>query len=95
MLPGDLVWIADRSELGTIRDEIVPRLYEETPSDTFRRNRRDIIHFPTEDVSPTTPDSHEPDSEMTSDDQSQSEGGFPSPPTHSLRTNSQVGRISQ
>ena len=32
-LPGDLVWIPDRREQGTVLDEIAPRLYEvDTPS---------------------------------------------------------------
>ena len=31
---------------GTVRNEIAPRSHEvETPSGTFRRNRRDIIHL--------------------------------------------------
>ena len=57
---------------------------------TFRRNRKDtcIIHFNAEDISSTTPVSHESDSEKPSDDQSQSGGGLPSPPTHSLQRSS-------
>ena len=75
-LPGDLIWIPDRREQGTVGDEIAPWPYEvETPSSTFRRNRRDIIHLLAEDISPTTPESHKSDSETTSDSQSQSEGG--------------------
>ena len=46
-LTGDLVWIPDRREQGTIGDEIAPQSHDvETPSGTFRRNRRDIIHLP-------------------------------------------------
>ena len=50
-LPGDLVWIPDRREQGTVGDEMTPQSYiVETPSSTFRRNRGDIIHLPTEDI---------------------------------------------
>ena len=88
-LLGDLVWIPDRREQGTVGNEIAPQSYEvETPSGVFRRNRRDIIHLPTEDVSPTRPESHDSDSdETTSEDRSQSGesgGGLSSPLTHSL-----------
>ena len=54
-----------------------------TPSGTFKRNGRDIIHL-------TAADIHNSDSEMTSDDQSPSVGGSPLPPTHSLWRNSHV-----
>ena len=94
-LPGDLVWVPDRREQGTVGGEIAPRSYEvETPSSTFRRNRRDIIHLPAEDISPTRLESHDSDSdETTSEDGSQSGesgGGLPSPLTHSLRWSSRV-----
>ena len=56
----------------------------------FRRNRRDIIHLFTEDISPGRPESYDSDSETTSDDQSQSGGGSPSTPTHSLWRSSRV-----
>ena len=87
--PGDLVWIPNRREQGTVGDEIAPRSYEvETPSGTFRRNRRDKIHLPAEDISATRPESHDPDSdETTSEDWSQSGdsgGGLLTPLTHSL-----------
>ena len=94
-LPGDLVWIPDRREQGTVGDEIAPRSYKvETPSGTYRRNRRDIIRLPAEDISPGRSESHDSDSDETmSDDRSQSGesgGGLPSPPTHSLRRSSRV-----
>ena len=65
-LPGDMVWIPDRRDQGTVGDEMAPRSYEvETPSSTFRRNRRDIIHFLTEDtcISPRRPEGQDFDSE--------------------------------
>ena len=81
--PGDLGWIPDRGERGTIGDEIVPRWYQvETPSSTFRRNGRDVIHLPAEDIFPRRPESHESDSEIIYEDQSLSGGGLPSPPIH-------------
>ena len=84
-LPEDLVWIPDRREQGTIGDEIAQWSHEvETSSGTFRRNRRDIIHLPVEVISPTRPESHESDSETTSEDQLQSGGELPSSPTHDL-----------
>ena len=94
-LTGDPVWIPDRREQGTVVDEIAPRSYEvETLSSAFRRDRRDIIHLPTEDISPTRLESHNPDSdETTSEDESQSGesgGGLPSTPTLSLRRSSCV-----
>ena len=94
-LPGNLVWIPDRKEQGTVGDEIAPRSYEvETSSGTFRRSRRDIIHFPAEDILTGRPESHGSDSEeMTSEDRPQSGesgGGLPSPPTHSLQWSSHV-----
>ena len=94
-LSGDLVWIPDRREQGTIGDEIAPRSYKvETPSGTYRRNRRDIIRLPAEDISPGRPESHDSDSDETmSDDRSQSGEsgrGLPSPLTHSLRQSSRV-----
>ena len=80
--------IPDRREQGTVGDEIAPRSYEvDTPISTFRRNRRDIFHLPTEDISPERPESHEYDSETTSDDKShsgESGGRLLSPSTHSL-----------
>ena len=98
-LPGDLLWIPDRKEKGTVGDEIAPRSYEvETPSST-RRNRRDIIRLPAEDISPGRPESHDFDSNETmSDDRSrlrESGGGFPSPPTHSLWWSSRVTYMLQ
>ena len=53
---------------------MAPRSYEvETPSGMFRKNRRDIIHLPAEDISPERPESHDSDShEMTSEDRLQS-----------------------
>ena len=57
-LPGDLVWIPGKS-CRTVGDEIAPLSYEvKTPSGTFRRNRRDIIHLPAENISPTRSESH-------------------------------------
>ena len=44
-LPGDLVWVSDRREQGTVGDEIAPRCEVETPFGTFRRNRRDRFHL--------------------------------------------------
>ena len=84
----------DRREQGTIGDEIAPWSYKvETPSSTFRKNRRNIIRLPVEDILPTRPGSHDSDSDkITSDDKSQSGesgGGLPSPP-HSFRQNSRV-----
>ena len=59
-LTGDLVWIPDRRKHGTIRGEVTPRSYEvETPIGMFRRNRRDIIRLPAENISPTRPKSHD------------------------------------
>ena len=91
-LPGDLLWIPDRKEQANVGDEIAPWSYMykvKTPSGLFRKNRRGIIHLPTEDISPESPESHDSDSDETmSDDKSQSEesgGGLPSPPTHSLQ----------
>ena len=71
---------------GTIKDEIAPWSYEvETPSGVFRRNRRDIIHLPIEDLLPTRPESHDLESDKTtSENRSQSGGGLPSPPTYSF-----------
>ena len=58
-LPGDLVCLPDMREQVIVGDEIAPRSYEvETSSSTFRRNRRDIIRLPSEDISPTRPKSH-------------------------------------
>ena len=70
---GDLACIPDMREQGTIGNEIAPWSYEvETPAVQcmFKRNWRYIIHLPAEDISSTTPDleSHESNSEMTSDD---------------------------
>ena len=85
-LPGDLVWIPDRREQATVRDEMAPRSCEmEIPSGAFRRYKRDIVHLSGENISPgrTELDS---DSETTSEGQShsgESGGGLPSPPTHS------------
>ena len=40
-LPGDLVWVPDRREQGTVGDETVPRSYEmETPSGTYNSSSR-------------------------------------------------------
>ena len=94
-LSGDQVWIPDKREQGTIGDEMAPQSYEvETPSSTFRINRRGIIHLPAEDISPGIPESHNSDSEeTTSEDRSQSgelKGELLSPPTHSLCWNSRV-----
>ena len=91
-LPRDLVWIPDSTEQRTVRDEITPRSYEvETPSCTFRRNRRDIIHLLVEDILPQRPESHDYESkEMTSEDRTQSGGGFLSPLTHCRRWSSHV-----
>ena len=50
-LPGDLVWVSDGREQGTVGDEIAPRSYEvETSSDTFRRKKRDTIHLLTDNT---------------------------------------------
>ena len=50
-LQGDLVWIPDRNESGTVRDQVGPRSHRvETPTGEFRRNRRDIIPIPREEV---------------------------------------------
>ena len=58
-LPGDLVWMPDRREQGTVGNEIVPQSYEvETRRVTFRRSRRDIICLPPEDISPGRPKSN-------------------------------------
>ena len=68
-LPGDLVWIPYRREWQTVGDEIVPQSYEvEIPSGTFRRNRRDIICFLADDISPRRSEGRDSDSETTSDD---------------------------
>ena len=50
-LQGDLVWIPDRNERGTIGDQVGPRSYQvETPTGNFRRNRKDIIPIPRDEV---------------------------------------------
>ena len=50
-LQGDLVWIPDRNERGTVGDQVGPRSYRvETPTGEFRRNRRDVIPIPREEV---------------------------------------------
>jgi transposase InsO family protein len=44
---GDLVWLSDRKERGTVGEQIGPRSYEvETPSGSFRRNRRSLVTLP-------------------------------------------------
>ena len=59
-LPGVLVFVPDRRGEGTIGVESAPRSYEvETPSGTFRRVRRDIVHLPAEDNSPRRPESQD------------------------------------
>ena len=51
VLPGNLARIPDRSERGTVRVQAGPRSYRvHTPSGNFRRNRRDIISIPGEEV---------------------------------------------
>ena len=38
--PGNLVWISDRKEQGTVGGEVAPRSYEvETPSGTFMQDK--------------------------------------------------------
>ena len=74
---------------------MAPWSYEvETPSSMFMRSRRDRIHFPSGDISPGSPASHNSDSEeTTSEDRSQSGesgGGLPSPPIRSLRRSSSM-----
>ena len=56
-LPGNVVWLPDRKQRGTIGDQVIPRSYQvETPSCTFRCNRRDIVRLPTEEGSPRIQD---------------------------------------
>lgn len=47
-LPGDVVWLPDRGEQGTVVGaQASPRSYQVvTPSGSYRRNRRDIIPLP-------------------------------------------------
>ena len=41
----------DKNERGTVRDQVGPRSHRvETPTGEFRRNRRDIIPIPREEV---------------------------------------------
>ena len=50
-LQGDLVWIPGRNERGTVGDQVGPRSYRVgTPTGEFRRNRRDILPIPREEV---------------------------------------------
>ena len=52
VVQGDLVWIPDRSERGTVRDLAGPQSHQEdTPSGKFRRTSKDIISIPKEEVS--------------------------------------------
>ena len=42
-LPGDMVWVLDRRETGTVGNQVSPRSYRvKTPCGSFRRNKRDI-----------------------------------------------------
>ena len=94
-LPGDLAWIPDRREQGTVEHEMASRSCEvETTSGMFRKKRLDIINLLAQDISPTRPKSDDHDlEEMTTEDRSQlvvSGGGLPSPWTHTLRRSSRV-----
>ena len=87
-LPGNVVWLPDRRERGTIGDKVTPRSYQvETPSGAFRRNRRDIIRLPTEEGSPGIQDS---DQETTSDDQSRTGGESRTPPVPPPRRSTRI-----
>ena len=69
--------ILDRREQGTVGYDIAPRSYKVgTPSGTFRRNRRDIIHLPAKYISLGISESHDSDlNKTTSEDRSQSGAG--------------------
>ena len=58
LVPGDNVWVPDRSSEATVLDEVNHRSYEvETSEGTYRRNRRDIVPLPeqpTQEVSTPT-----------------------------------------
>ena len=47
LVPGDTVWVPDRSSEATVLDEVNHRSYEvETSEGTYRRNWRDIVSLP-------------------------------------------------
>ena len=58
LVPGDNVWVPDRSSEATVLNEVNHRSYEvETSEGTYRRNRRDIVPLPeqpTQEVSTPT-----------------------------------------
>ena len=76
-LPGDLAWVRDRRERGTVGNQVSPRSYRvKTPSGSFRRNRRDIITpLPEENDAKRTPE--------RSDAQTGSNVGRSTPPSSS------------
>ena len=44
MVPGDTVWVPDRSSEVTVLDEVNHRSYEvETSEGTYQRNRGDVV----------------------------------------------------
>ena len=72
----------------TVGGEIAPHSYKvETPSGTFRWNKRDIVCLPVEENPRRCWD---PDPEMTSDDQVQSGGESFTPPVHPTRMSSRI-----
>ena len=47
LLPGDLVWVTDRQEEGTVQEQVGPRSYGvKTSAGSFRRNRRSLTSLP-------------------------------------------------
>ena len=50
LLPGDVVYVTDRERAGTVLSETTPRSYlVQTPEETFRRNRSQVIQMPQSD----------------------------------------------
>lgn len=71
-MQGDLVWIPDRREEGTVGDQVGPRSYQvDTPSGTFRRNRRDLIPIPRKEAPPGGPESQSTETDAVNDSSTQ------------------------
>ena len=71
LVPGETVWVPDRSTEATVVDEVDHRSYEvETSDGTYRRNRRDIVLLPEQPIRDELPDRERIDNSLHRSSQS-------------------------
>ena len=68
VLQGDLAWIPDRSDRGTVKDQAGPQSYQvDTPSGNFRRN---VISIPEKEIPSGGSESQDTEADMVANDSS-------------------------